>query len=481
MADNGDVIIIKPSPMDNFNASKGGTFVPLGPLYLAEVLQKEGYKPYIIDEGNETALERVAKLMSSEVIAIGISTMSGTQLGNAIILTNRLKELYPDIPIIWGGVHVTALPKQTLESEVVDYLVWGEGEKSFIMLLEVLKRENSNALSTIPGIGYRIDGNGHYNITPNAGYTDLNRIYRLPYNLVDMNRYARKLLIGAEKEYPVYTSRGCPFRCTFCSNTSSTWLNTRMRYNSIEHIVEDIRVLVQDYQADMITFADEGFLFNEKRLFNILKALRREGIKIKFRFSSRVDLILRVRKESWKKMIDYGLAAVGAGIESGSENMLKIMSKNITVEQINRMDELLTNLRLFKTYNYMIAGPRETVDDLKDTLRMIAKQARTSVYCPYPFTVYRYIPYPGTEMYEDAIRNGLVEPDNIQGWTNFDTDNFHNSLSRVRPWVQDEYFAFLKKAEPVLEELFSKFTGQNADMTEIERSARKLETITEKS
>ncbi|MBD3165274.1 radical SAM protein, partial [bacterium] len=306
------VILVKPSPMDNFNASKGGTFVPLGPLYLAESLQRHGYRVTILDEGNDETLRRVDELVGDDTLCIGISTMSGTQLQNAILLTRELRDRYSDIPVIWGGVHVTALPRETLESGIVDLLVWGEGEESFPRLLELLQQDNRKAFHQVNGIGF-VDDDGEIVITPSSGYTSLKRSFQLPYELVDMKRYSRNLIVGAEKEMPIWTSRGCPFNCRFCSNNSTSWLNTRVRYHTTEHIVEDVKRLVDRYGADMITFADEGFLFSVDRFLNLLEAIREAGVKVKYRFSTRVDLITRIKPEQWDRLLEYGLVAVGAG------------------------------------------------------------------------------------------------------------------------------------------------------------------------
>ena len=274
-------------------------YIPMGGLFLAEALLNEGYDVKILDDTLVNVIESLRKMASHKTIAIGISTLSGTQLKNSITLAKILKNEFPHIPLIWGGAHVTALPQQTLASELVDYVVWGEGELSITHLLNAL--HNGTDVTKIKGIGYK--KSGQCLINENAGYTPLNRLFQLPYHLLDMKQYARRLNIGVERGYYIHTSRGCPFRCKFCSNSSKIWPNTRMRYHTMEHIFNDLSVLATQYGADCITFADELFVNSEERMVTICKELQREGpVNMKYRASARADILGKLGKKTLSLM-----------------------------------------------------------------------------------------------------------------------------------------------------------------------------------
>lgn len=466
MSQNKRVILINPLPMKT--KMLGSTLgIPYGPLYLSESLHRHGYEPYVVYTTNDETIEHVKQLVTNDTLCIGISTMSGTQLSNALSIARTLKEMYPHLLLVWGGVHVTALPEQTLKNELVDIIVWGEGEDVFPTVLKAIENNDLSSLVGQPGIG--VKENGQCVVGPNSGYTRLqDRVFELPYHLLDMPRHSRKLLIGPEREFQIWTSRGCPYRCAFCSNPSKSWPNTKMRNHSIEHIVRDVSILHRKYGADCITFADEGFLQNEQRFIQILEAIRNEGIFIKYRFSARINILHRLKPETWELMKEYGVISVGTAPESGSQRVLDYMGKGITLKQIYEVDAILTKYKFFKTFCVLICTPSETIEDLKATLLLLSNLAETSKYCPYPIgTLHKYIPLPETKLFDDAINKGFKPPEKLEDWGHFDLEDVRETRSIVRPWLLDSDFDFVEKAIVLIETLNHEFTGADANISKI--------------
>jgi anaerobic magnesium-protoporphyrin IX monomethyl ester cyclase len=454
--------------------------MPYGPLYLSESLYRQGYEPYIVYTTNDEAIKKVIQLVTNDTLCIGISTMSGVQLFNAISIATILKKMYPHLPLVWGGVHVTALPEQTLKSELVDVIVWGEGEDVFPKVLKAIENNDLSPLIGQPGVG--IKKNGQCVIGPNSGYTELEeRIFELPYHLLDMPHHSRKLLIGPEREFQIWTSRGCPYRCKFCSNSSRLWPNTKMRNHSIEHIVRDVSVLHRKYGADCIMFADEGFLQSEERFINILEAIRNEGIFIKYRFAARTDILLRLKPETWEMMKEYGVIGIGTAPESGSQRILDYMGKGITLEQIYKVDAILTKYKFFKSFNFLVCTPSETIEDLKATLLLLSNLAETSKYCPYPIgtALHKYIPLPETKLFDDAIMKGFKPPEKLEEWGYFDCDAVRETRSIVRPWLLDADFDFIEKATVLIETLNHEFTGEGANISKINQLLQDIKKLIE--
>lgn len=467
-------VIIRPAPMQGeaFNANKLG--MPLGPLYLAEQLLREGWDVKIVDglQGDDAA--GIKDAIKQKPLAVGLSTMSGTQLKNAIGIAKILRSL-SNLPIIWGGVHVTHLPQQSLKSDLVDYIVWGEGEHILPKLLDCIK--DGIEPGPIPGVGF-INKSGEPILGKNSGYTSLNRKFSLPYHLVDMPRYSRKLSIGATKEYKIWTSRGCPFKCSFCSNSSAIWPNTKVRLHSIENIVADVKKLHHEYGADMITFADENFVLNEKRLLNILESLARAGINCRYRFVARIDRLLMLSQTALEGMKALGVVHIGIAPESGSQKILDAMHKGITVEQIYKSNELLDKYGFYKSFNFLVATPNETVDDLNKTLHLICYLAKTSRKSPYPFgALCKYVPLPATEMFNLAVTKGFREPQSLEGWTKFDFSDVAVTADQVRPWISGRYAQHLHKAIALVEELNYLFTGEGRDDAAIDAKIHAVEKL----
>ena len=446
-------------------------YIPMGGLFLSEALLNEGYDVKILDDTLENVLDSLKRMASDKTVAFGISTLSGTQLKNSIMLAKILKNEFPNIPLIWGGAHVTALPRQTLASEWVDYVVWGEGEQSIILLLNAIR--NGTDVTQIKGIGYKKSGQCFIN--ENAGYTPLNRLFQLPYQLIDMKKYARRLNIGVERCYYIHTSRGCPYRCRFCSNTSTIWPNNRVRYHTLDHILNDISVLLTHYGADCITFADELFVNNEKRLITICEKLKREGpVNMKYRVSARADIISKLDKKTLSLMKDTGIVHVGVGLESGSQRILDYMGKKITLRQIYETDKILTDYHFYKSYNFMSCLPTETVDDVKKTLKLIVDLARTSKYCPYPFGVMnKFIPLPNTELFDEAVKYGFHPPEDMEGWTLMDCHGYSEAV--IRPWVDQALSDFVDRGNACISELNKLYDGGSSHDHLIESAIKKLE------
>jgi len=471
------VIICRPLPRIPKNWEEQ-LFMPLGPLYLSSSLISAGYDVLITDTSNDKALKEIEAFVSQNTVCFGISSMSGPQLGNGLELAKQLRKLYPKIPLIWGGVHATALPEQTLNNDYVDYIVWGEGEDIFPELLEAIENDDILSLKGKAGIGYKIDG--ELFIGDNSGYTSLDKVFSLPYHLVEMDKYARKLLIGAEREFPIWTSRGCPFRCKFCSNSSDIWPNTVVRYHSLDHVIADVKTLVNDYGADMITLADQNFLLSEDNFIEMIEAIKNEGIFVKYRFAARIDLLDKLKRKTWRYLKDNNIVSIGTAPESGSQKVLDNMGKGITLEQIYRVDSLLTEYGFLKSFNFLAGTPGETREDLKLTLKLIADLAQNSLNSPYPFsTLNAYMPLPGTKFYNDAIELGFVPPSKMEDWALFDSTDIMDNHDLVRPWISEEDCDYINRCAKAVVRLDGQLKGPGTELNDIKEALNDLERLCE--
>jgi len=453
--------------------------IPYGGIYLADSLIKKGYSVGLINEYTEKdVLKLIENYGGESTIAFGLSVVSGPVIEDAIYIARYIRSHFPDKPIIWGGPHVTALPEQSLKSQFVDYIVWGEGEVSLPKLLDSIEKNRS--LEHIDGIGY-INEYGENIVSKDSGYTSLDGIFNLPYHLLPMEPYYRKLNIGGERWISVLYSRGCPYKCAFCINSSERWSNSLIRFHSIDHIIKDLKTFVHEYNADGITILDDHFFIQEKRLVEVCERILKENIKVKFRANGRIDAFARLSERTYELLKEIGLISIGAGIESGSPRMLKYINKNITLDEIDKVDTLFSKFQIYKHWNFMTAFPGETIEDIKLTIKLIIKLAYTSFDSPFPFSSYnRFIPLPGTKLFIVAKEYGMKAPENLDEWTSFSQKYKFDGQGydpKIWPWITKEVGEFMFAAECLVHELNSHYTGIDANTENIKKTISKLNSL----
>ena len=457
-----------PTDVDHLNG-----YLPQGGLYIAEELLRRGMSVAILQDTTKKLYPKIDENVSSNTIAIGISTLSGDMLLHALDLAKYIRNKYPDIPIIWGGSHTTAVRDVTLKHNLVDYIVWGEGELVLPQLLDAIS--TGKGLEKIKGIGYKKDGKLF--ITERSEYNSLDRIFDLPYHLIeDMHNYTRKMIIGGDRWLPMISSRGCPFRCTFCHNTSDVYPMRQLRFHTTDNIIHNINKLIDNYDVDGIGFEDELTAYNDKRLVEICHALKEVNGNLSYRIATRVDLILRLKDETLKLMRDSGFVSVCYGIESGSQRMLNYMSKDITIKQVIEMDERLNKFGFKKSYNFLLGMPTETINDMKKSIKLLTKLGRNNKTSPYPCSQTPiYVPLPDTGMYRDAIKMGFNPPTNLEGWTLLDCKDPIKTRKKMRPWLKKDEIEFAVSADKKVAETSVHFTGQDADHIMIDRAMDSLD------
>lgn len=451
--------------------------MPIGGLFLCESLLRRGGNPYILQGEVEEIIAQLDDKISGSTIAIGISSFSGDMLKSAMLIAGYIRDKHPEIPLIWGGVHPTAVRTQTLMSPLVDYIVWGEGENTLPRLLDAITAGAAiHELEGIPGIGFKNDGKPH--LTPRPDYTDLDRVFRLPYHLTDIERIARKMLIGGDRWFPAMSARGCPFKCRFCSNSSKKWPNTRVRYHSLEHIENDITTLIDDYGADAIGFNDEITLLNEKRVIALCEMLNGLKKQLIYRLTCRVDVLDKLSDSTLKLLRDSGFVAIAYGVESGSQRILDLMNKGITPALAIKTNERLKRFGFYQSYNFMTALPSETIEEMKSTLRLLVKIGRNNKESPYPFTrLMPFIPLPDTELFDTALTYGFVPPKDMEGWTNLDFKNVVERRQSMRPWLTHEQAVFVEQAMDAVAQTSIHYTGADADHDLIDRKLDEIEQL----
>ena len=235
-----DVILFFPK-----SEEKDIVLLPASVLMVAAPLVKAGYKVKIIDQRvdknwKQTLLEEAAK----DPLVFGVSALTGAQILNGLE-ASKLVKACSSVPVLWGGVHPSLLPKQTLENKYIDFVVVGEGEETLLELIKAL--ETKSPLKKIKGLGYK--DNGKIFLSPQREFIDLDKLPEIPYHLINIENYIEKKSFATGRigrDMAFYTSRGCPHRCGFCYNKEFN--KQGWRGKSSEKVVGDMKKLIQDYQ-----------------------------------------------------------------------------------------------------------------------------------------------------------------------------------------------------------------------------------------
>ncbi len=402
--------------------------MPLSLIYAARIAQKEGFAVTIVDQRLVRDWQKViVEELKKDPVLAGISVMTGKPIKYALEISNFIKK-HSDIPVVWGGVHPTILPEQTLEDENIDIVIRGEGEITLHELAKSLSQKNSG-LSSIKGISFK---ENNRIINNEKGPREDFALLPFPdYSLVNYNDYTR--FDSAERFFSVITSNGCPHSCGFCYNVPLK--NNGWQAESVERTINHLQLILEKYRPTYFSIIDSDFFVDLDRVSGLFEAIKKKRWKVKFGFRGvRVDDLLRVRDETLSLMESSGVSHLHIGAESGSQRILDLMQKGIKVGQIIELNLKLKNfLNIIPTYNFFSGIPTETHDDIRSSTKLILRLIEDNPYCL--ITSYnQFTPYPGTTLFELSLKYGLKNPETLEGWIKFDQSEF----ARYSPWLTKE-------------------------------------------
>jgi len=404
-----DIVLFRPKYT---NEDIDGPGVPWGLIYVSSFLVKEGYKVRIIDEiANSNWGSLILEEIKTRPLLFGVSSMSGLQIKYGLIFSQFIKE-HSNIPVVWGGVHPTILPRQTLANENIDFVVIGEGEETIIDLVRAL--EEKKDLIDIKGLAFK-RGEEIF-VNDERPPLNLDDISDLPYHLIDMNLYIHQRF-GRKRVMELITSRGCTFRCRYCYNQGFN--KSRWRSSSINYIFNNLYKAINNYGIDGVMWLEDNFFLNKKRVKEIAERIIREKIDIKWGAECRVDFIYKFDQDFIDLLKRSGWYSVTLGVESGSNKILKYIKKGITREQALEVHRKLTENGVHQNYFFMIGFPEEKDEDILQTMGLIYEIAAKGKYVD-SICLSSYTPFPGTDLYEECLRKGFKQPQSLEGWTKMD-------------------------------------------------------------
>jgi anaerobic magnesium-protoporphyrin IX monomethyl ester cyclase len=388
------VLLVNAIKLERFLETR---FPPVNLAYLAAVLRNNfpDINIKIIDRNVKSELD------SFKPDVVGISSV--TQNFNVATEYARMAKSAA-AKVLIGGVHISLMPQSMTNN--MDIGVIGEGEETIV---DVFKNNFEN-LENIKGIAYWKGGD--VKLTPPRELIE--NLDTIPYPARD--------LLDIEDHTLMFTSRGCPYRCIFCSSCKF-WKTAR--FHSAEYVVNEIKLLKDKYHVKYIDIADDLFIADKKRLRDIVDLIKREKIDMKFGCDARANM---VDDETMKLLKEMNVQKIVYGLESGNDRVLTYLKgidgkPTVTVQQNYDAVKIANKYGILVNAGFVIGSPDETREEILDTLRL-ARTSGLNHFEPYVIT-----PLPGTGIWEIAKKKGLVS-DNMD-WSKLDVmfgENYKDAI-----------------------------------------------------
>ena len=434
-----DIVLI--NPRGKFELAEELNFIspPLGLAYLASVLRREGYKVKIIDAMAERLDigEVIRRLKDCFLVGITATT---PLFKRSIEYAREIKRIFPEKFVLLGGVHVTYKPLEGLR--VCDAVCIGEGEETIV---EVARRvEEEKSLEGVKGIYWKKEDKIIKNRCREPIY-DLDSIPFPAFDLLPLDRYSfmeRKL-----EEFPMITSRGCPFSCLYC--VSSKFFGRKYRCRSPENVVEEMKWLEEDFKARHVAFSDDTFTLIKRRVERICEELRKERVEVTWSCASRADTIDR---ELARVMRRAGCTKIYFGVESASEEVLRFYRKKLDLKTVEKAIRICKEEGIETVCSFIIGSPYESEEEMMRTLKLAIKldpdYAQFSILTPYP----------GTELYEIAEKENLLITKNYEDYTAGKPvmRNIYLSPERIKDLLNFCYTKFYARPKYLIKMISSK-------------------------
>ena len=400
--------------------------LPESLLAISACPHKEGYEIKILDQRVEPDWKKkLVEYVGQKPLIVGITTLTGPSLNFALEAADIVKKTDKNTKVVFGGVHVTLLPEQSIKNDNVDIVVKGDADYTFLKLLNALEKNDN--LDDIKGLYYKRGEEIIFTGEPDM-IRDLDALSESPYNLVDMSKYSAVDFKGS-RSVSFMTSRGCPYACKFCANAT---LHKSIRIGmSIPSIISKIEMLQEKYDYNIFLFLDENTSAGPAHFRELIKALN--GLKRKIIWATtgiRADMIARLDDEDLKNLWDSGCRAMDIGVESGSDRVLKYINKAETKEIMGFANKKLAKYPIILKYTFIIGYPTETDEEMEETVDFYMQLSSEN---PNVFPmIFIYTPIVGTPLYSESLKYDFIPPVTMQEWADMD---YKTWLYKYPNWI----------------------------------------------
>lgn len=427
MKKNKKIILYNPRP----NPDLRPVDLPLSLLCISRFLDQDGYDIQIISENLYDDHFEVIKQSAKDAILFGVSSMTGFQIHNGLKASQLVKKVNKNIKVVWGGWHPSLYPQQVLENFYIDIVIKGQGERA---IYEVVKRiEAEKNFEGILGVHWKENGEIYSN--PDRTLEPLDDMPSIPYHLVDTEKCLIETEFG-DRTINYVSSAGCPYRCGFCCEQA---VNKRRWVGlNAEAVVDDLEQLEKVYKVNGVSMYDSNFFVDLKRSKAILRGMLNRGITLRLgNMDGRVKQMAEADDELWELLRATRCYSILTGAESGSQEALEIINKDIRVEDTIKFAHKCHDYGIKVIFSTLVGLPipqlshaeivKKTDEQIKLTIELFDKILKLDTR--HRGLMFIYCPYPGTPLYQNALKLGFEEPTTLEGWSNF------TLYKRHTPWI----------------------------------------------
>lgn len=451
------IVLVRPEYILDSCGDDISVNIHMGILYIGAVLREAGYSVRLIDALIHKDWRERLNTEAKDALFVGI-TATTSQVRQGAEAAEIVRKIGKDIPVVWGGVHATILTRQTVENQLCDVAVIGEGEKSSVELAKAF--ENDLPLDGIEGIAFNREGDFHMN-SKSKTITDLDD---LPVNIYDFytDEEMENFIVpttprvgsGFKRTFELFCGRGCRFKCTFCINTILPETNQLHRSKSAKRIIEEMELFGERYNIENFWLQDEDFFSDKNKVVEFLDLYEKKGLKYTWLTNTRASYFRDdyMNKEFCDRLTRCGGISFRLGMESGSARILKKIKKGITPETVRNATRILSKTNLEMGYALFIGMPGEERKDIADTIKLMWDISHIAPKNHYFAGPGFYRPYPGTKMFEEAVELGFKTPTSFEEWRNLDLSTIGYITEKELPWIKDnmDIYSYILEVLPIL-------------------------------
>lgn len=444
---NKYIVLIYPRPTRGYSHERRRDihavrriYAPLSVMSLASTLEEAGFSVLLLDHRLNTMdgmMDKIAKVR--DILFFGISTMTGSQIINGLQIAENLRAVYKkNIPIVWGGVHPTIFPEETVMNPSVDIVGYGAGDYSIVKLAKAMAE--GKPLNTVRGICFK--ENGIAVKTPPA--ESIERLDDLPFPAwhhlgEHLNRAQYPILAT------ISTSRGCPYNCSYCYKWGvgdGGW-----HPFGVERIMREVDYLNEKFGFDIFEIADENFILQKSRALELIRNFKSRALKIsaiRSNFLTYNDAVVN----ELEGFCDY----VAYSPETGSPKIQALLNKKASYANMKALNLKLRDMGIATVHTFIFGFPFETDEDIRATVGLCREFKKINPASR--MAIYQYMPYPKTPLADMMISQyGLSMPTEFEEWGR--TDMFGDLDLRFRPWVDASRLSFLNDFQLVFNVIFN--------------------------
>lgn len=399
--------------------------MPLALLAVGSHLDPERYEVMIVDGRLEDDPIAALRAHLDGALCLGVTLLTGAPIADAVRACRAAKVLRPELPIVWGGWHPSLFGRECLAEASVDVTVQAQGEVTFQEICDHLAAGGSvQDLTGCLGCCHRT-GDGEVRQNAPRPLQPVDALRPHDYKLLPVERY---FTLKGKRQLDYISSQGCAFRCAFCADPfvyGRKWVGL-----APERVGAEAEALWHRYGFDDLSFQDETWFTYAPRVEAVADELLRRRLPITWAATLRADQGTRLPEEVMAKCRRSGLRRVIVGVESGSQETIDRIKKDIKLEQVFASAEKCLRHGVNVIFPFIVGFPGESAESVQASLDM-AKRLR-AMSPGFETPIFYFKPYPGSPLTDEAVRDGYSLPCSLDDWSRFDF------IGSAGPWVTPE-------------------------------------------